>query len=76
MYNNDDYLASKIAEETVKKQKEAFNKRREKAIKYSLIFATVATGIFTIPFAFISPSVLIVFVIILIITLQYCKKHN
>lgn len=75
-YQNDaNYLAKKIAEETVKKQKEMLNKRREMALKYTLIFVTVITGIFVVPFALISPSSLIVFAILLIVTIRYCKNH-
>ena len=78
-YQNEDYLAKKIAEEIVQRQKETYNRRIYRAWRIALIGACILTGFFTIVFTLVFPFFSFVmfppFVILLIITIRYCKKH-
>ena len=77
-YYDEDYLAKKIAEETVKQQIGAYNRHRIRVLRIALIGTTIIFSIFmllflAIPFMFMAG--LPVYMILLIITILYCKKH-
>ena len=79
MNYNDDYLAKKIADEQYRTYAEAFERRRIRCWKIALIGTSILMTIFVLLFTSIItiflPMFIIPYILLLAITIRYCKKH-
>ena len=76
-YHNDDYLAKKIAEETVKEQKKAYNKAKIKRGRFILTGTCILFGLLGGFSVFLIPELLLIVITIIywVWTQRFLDKH-